>query len=86
MISNLGPKEVASKHSLELIRDTMKHLAHYAPITPTPKTKDTRTLVKSLHQGAQLILSVFICLHLTGEPVSLGRLDYALRKFARPID
>lgn len=63
----------------------MNHLAHYPPVAPSPKSKNARGQIRSLHQGAQLVLSVFICLHLTGEPVSLGRLDYSLRKFARPI-
>jgi pyruvate-formate lyase len=39
-----------------------------------------------LQEGAQLVLSVYNCLHLTGEPISIGRLDYVLRKFAKPID
>ena len=42
--------------------------------------------IKGLHQGAQLILSVFICLHLTGEPVSIGRIDHLLNEYAIPID
>jgi hypothetical protein len=61
----------------------MAHLSRYAPVAPTPKSK---TKLNSLHQGAQLVLSIFICLHLTGEPVSLGRLDHALRKFANAIN
>ena len=32
-------------------------------------------------QGAQLALSVFVCLHITGEPVSIGRLDQHLARF-----
>ena len=61
----------------------MAHLSKNAPVPLTPKSK---TKINSLHQGAQLVLSVFICLHLTGEPVSLGRLDYTLRKFANAIN
>jgi hypothetical protein len=51
----------------------MNHLAHKPPTA------------KNLHQGVQIILSVYNCLQLTGEPVSIGRLDYSLRKFANAI-
>jgi|688.fasta_scaffold599589_1 hypothetical protein len=63
----------------------MTHLSHLPPIPISTNTKDSKSAIKSLHQGAQLVLSIFICLHLTGEPVSLGRLDYDLRKFATAI-
>ena len=48
-------------------------------------TRLSKYVPRNLKEGAQLVLSVFICLHLTGEPVSLGRLDYTLRKFAKQI-
>ena len=48
-------------------------------------TNLSKSAPQTLVEGAQLGLSVFICLHLTGEPVSLGRLDHTLRKFAAPI-
>ena len=59
------------KKSFSDISEVMTRLSKYVP--------------RTLKEGAQLVLSVFICLHLTGEPVSLGRLDYTLRKFAKPI-
>lgn len=34
MLSKLGPKEVASRKSLERIRDTMRHLSCNPPIIP----------------------------------------------------
>lgn len=34
----------------------------------------------------QLILSLYLALHLTGEVVSVGRIDHALRKWAKPVD
>lgn len=79
MLSKLGPKEVASRQSLERIRDTMRHLSSKPPTIP--KGNNAKAMNDSLHQAVQLILSVFICLHLTGEPVSIGRVDYLVRKF-----
>lgn len=56
----------------------MSHLSKYPP--KVPKSTDSKEVwIESLHQGAQLILSIFITLHLTGEPVSIGRVDYLLR-------
>lgn len=57
----------------------MRHLACNPPTLP--KTSNSKAANDSLHQAVQLILSVFICLHLTGEPVSIGRVDYLVRKF-----
>lgn len=71
MVAKLGPNEIASRLSLQSVHENMKHLAYHPP--------------QNLHQGVQLVLSVFICLHHSGEVVSIGRMDHALRKFARPI-
>ena len=46
------------------------NLAHIASLPP-----------KTLTQGAQLALTIFITLHVTGEPVSIGRLDHLLGRF-----
>lgn len=72
LAKTLKTSQQASIQSLEKIAATMTHLATGAP--------------RDLREGAQLMLSTFICLHITGEPVSLGRMDYVLRKFAKPID
>jgi pyruvate-formate lyase len=85
MLKNLGPKEEASKKSLTTIRDTMARIACYPP-EPYKKGEPEEKRIRGLHQGAQIILSTFICLHLTGEPVSIGRVDYLLRQWAKPID
>lgn len=78
MLDCLGTHEVASKKSLEQIYRTMSHLSKYPP--KVPKSTDAKEVwIESLHQGAQLILTIFITLHLTGEPVSIGRVDYLLR-------
>jgi|JI81AbrownRNA_FD_contig_101_387902_length_4093_multi_2_in_0_out_0_5 pyruvate-formate lyase len=63
----------------------MAHIAHYPPAPVDIKTADPQVALKSLHQGLQMILSVYTCNQLTGEPISIGRLDYALRKFATPV-
>lgn len=68
---SLKPTEKASIESLRAIQITMGNLSSKAP--------------NSLREGAQLALSIFICLHITGEPVSIGRLDYILRKWAKPV-
>lgn len=57
----------------------MRHLSSKPPTIP--KGNNAKAMNDSLHQAVQLILSVFICLHLTGEPVSIGRVDYLVRKF-----
>lgn len=72
LISELKTTQVASINSLRKISSTMNQIAVGPP--------------RDLHEAAQLMLSTFICLHITGEPVSLGRLDYVLRKYAKPID
>lgn len=50
----------------------MKHLADHPPT--------------NFHQGVQLVLSVYLALHLCGEDVSIGRLDYVLRKWGKNLD
>lgn len=72
LIRQLKTTQTASLNSLRKISSTMSNISVDPP--------------KDLHEAAQLMLSTFICLHITGEPVSLGRLDYVLRKFAKPID
>ena len=52
---------------METLANNLTHLSKNPPTT--------------LVQGAQLALSVFITLHITGEPVSIGRLDQVLGKF-----
>jgi pyruvate-formate lyase len=72
MASKVGKYEKASHQSLSTIAKNMRHLAHKPPV--------------NFHQGVQLILSVFITLHISGEVVSIGRVDYALRKWGKAID
>lgn len=72
LAESLKPTQCASINSLRKIEATMRHLSTSPP--------------RDLHEGAQLVLSTYICLHISGEPVSIGRLDYVLRRFAKPID
>lgn len=71
LVKSYKASQEASVHSMERVAKTMLHLSKYPPT--------------NLHEGAQLVLSLFICLHISGEPVSVGRLDYVLRKFAKPL-
>lgn len=80
VLKTLNANQIASKKSLERIRDTMYHIASKPPIKPKI-TDDPSVWTQGLHQAAQLILSIFLCLHLTGEPISVGRLDYSLRNY-----
>ncbi len=66
-ITALSQYEEYSKESLSNLASNLRHVSKHPP--------------KTLVQGAQLILSVFVSLHITGEPVSIGRLDQFLGKF-----
>lgn len=70
----LGERQKVSRKSMETLRDNLVHISSKPPT--------------NLVQATQLILSVYISLQLTGEQVSIGRLDYTLRKFcpASPDD
>jgi len=57
----------------------MLHIAEKPPICPTENR------LKALRQGAQILLSTYFCNQLTGEPISIGRADYILRKYAAPV-
>lgn len=66
-IERLSEYEDYSKKSLTNLAKNLRHLSKFPPTT--------------LVQGAQLALSIFISLHITGEPVSIGRLDQVLGRF-----
>lgn len=72
LAAKCSPQQEASRLSFTKIESTMRKLS-----TQKPET---------LHEGAQLALSIFITLHITGEPVSLGRLDHELDRFATKLD
>jgi hypothetical protein len=44
----------------------MKHLSTKPPVVAPKNTKDLALTTKSLKQGAQLLLTIFIALHITG--------------------
>lgn len=52
---------------MRTIASRMKYLAEGKP--------------RDLAEAVQLIFSIHCCLHLTGEPVSVGRLDQLLARF-----
>ena len=66
-LSKFGPNQKASIESMKTLRDNLIHISKEAPT--------------NLAQGLQIVLTVYIALQLTGEPVSLGRMDHILRKF-----
>ena len=66
-LSALNQFQKASREGMQTLRDNLLHITNEAP--------------KNLAQALHLILSVYIALQVTGEPVSLGRLDYVLRNF-----
>jgi len=55
------------KENLAKIQARMKHLAHHPP--------------RNFTEAVQLIFTIHSCLHLTGEPTALGRLDQVLLPF-----
>lgn len=61
-------KHTARKHMLQLEQR----------LTKVAKEKPTTLL-----EAMQLIFAVHACLHLTGEPVSVGRLDVLLAPFTK---
>lgn len=76
-------EKLATKHKKKLKKETQ--IESYNSLRNIQRNmrilKEKRA--ENLCQGAQMVLSVFICLHLTGEPVSLGRLDHVLDKFVK---
>ncbi len=59
--------QVWEKNNLLAVEERMKHIAHHAP--------------RNFTEAVQLIYTVHSCLHLTGEPTALGRLDQLLFPF-----
>lgn len=67
MATDLAANRLAEKHNLETIAERMDRLAEEAPTSFT--------------DAVQLIYTMHVCLHLSHEPVSLGRLDQLLNPF-----
>ena len=66
-LQGLNESQKQSIQSMKTLRNNLIHISKEAP--------------KDLGQALQLVLSIYNCLQLTGEPVSLGRMDFILRKF-----
>lgn len=67
MVITLGSGQLAERANLEEIAARMDHLAEEPPQT--------------MLEAAQLIFTLHSCLHLTGEPTAIGRLDQLLFPF-----
>lgn len=64
---NTAAGQVAERHNLQSIAERLRTISHSAPST--------------MLEAAQLIFTYHTCLHMNGEPVSIGRLDQYLGRF-----